>query len=383
MTVDGTNNRKDYDPDGIVTTFGYNFRVDNKEDLSIYADSVAYLEPFSITGLGEELGGDVIFDVAPIGSIEVLTLIREVDLTQQTAYPPLGPFPAPSHEKALDKLTWIAQQLDEAIGRSLSAPVGEGSVDYTLPVYEAGEFWRWDPSEQKIISSELGDIGLATIGLSVGDLVQLVLDGSEAKFPLGVIPDIVGTIPPASETVKGLAELATQTETDDGEDDLKIVSPLKLETRLSYLAKGILITTDEKPSGTSGGVFSPGAWRTRDQNTVRKNTIPGAALAPASGRITMPAGEYYVEAYGISDGTVNNKLGIYNVEDALHEPGTIGANAQWVGGNAGPAILSGYMSFEEARTLELQHYCSGAGSFGDAASFGVNEVYSGVTIWEL
>ena len=34
--------------------------------------------------------------------------------------------------------------------------------------------------------------------------------------------------PPASETVSGIAELATQTETDTGTDDLRIVTPLKL-----------------------------------------------------------------------------------------------------------------------------------------------------------
>jgi hypothetical protein len=35
---------------------------------------------------------------------------------------------------------------------------------------------------------------------------------------------------PASETAKGIAELATQAETDAGTDDLRIVTPLKLVT---------------------------------------------------------------------------------------------------------------------------------------------------------
>ena len=35
---------------------------------------------------------------------------------------------------------------------------------------------------------------------------------------------------PASETAKGIAELATQAETDAGTDDLRIVTPLKLAT---------------------------------------------------------------------------------------------------------------------------------------------------------
>lgn len=43
--------------------------------------------------------------------------------------------------------------------------------------------------------------------------------------------------PPATETVKGVAEIATQAETDGGTDDLRIVTPKKLAARLiSWLA---------------------------------------------------------------------------------------------------------------------------------------------------
>lgn len=38
------------------------------------------------------------------------------------------------------------------------------------------------------------------------------------------------TVPAASETTSGIAELATQAETDAGTDDLRIVTPLKLKT---------------------------------------------------------------------------------------------------------------------------------------------------------
>lgn len=145
MTVDGTNNRTDYDPDGLTPTFIYDFRVDNASDMVVYADGEVYSEPFTITGLTNPLGGDVIFDVAPVSGIEVLSLIREVPLTQQTAYPPLGPFPAPSHEAALDKLTFADQQLQEQIGRAGVAPVdADPETDYTLPKYAPGEFWYWD-----------------------------------------------------------------------------------------------------------------------------------------------------------------------------------------------------------------------------------------------
>lgn len=42
-----------------------------------------------------------------------------------------------------------------------------------------------------------------------------------------------GAPPAASETVSGVAELATQVETDAGTDDLRIVTPLKFQTRMA------------------------------------------------------------------------------------------------------------------------------------------------------
>jgi hypothetical protein len=55
---------------------------------------------------------------------------------------------------------------------------------------------------------------------SAGNVVKLAGEGSVST-------------PPASETVAGIAELATQVEVDAGTDDLRIVTPLKLTTYVS------------------------------------------------------------------------------------------------------------------------------------------------------
>jgi len=103
-TVTTEGNRINHDPDGIETIFYYDFQVDLIDYMVVYADGVEYTESFTMTGLGDPLGGGVIFDVAPAASIEVLTLMRTVPLTQEKEYPVYGPFPAKSHENALDKL---------------------------------------------------------------------------------------------------------------------------------------------------------------------------------------------------------------------------------------------------------------------------------------
>lgn len=156
MTVDSQNNKISYAPDGIEDTFAYDFRVDEASDMVVYADDEVYAGGYSVTDLTNPDGGDVIFDIAPSADIDSLTLIREVPLTQGTAYPPLGPFPAKSHEAALDKLTFIAQQQEEALSRAAIAPIDtDPATDYTLPAYASGEVWLWDLVSQRIITSAL------------------------------------------------------------------------------------------------------------------------------------------------------------------------------------------------------------------------------------
>ena len=63
-----------------------------------------------------------------------------------------------------------------------------------------------------------------------------------------------------------------------------------------------MIVEDVKAYNVAGGDFTLGADRTRDLNTVRYNTIPGASLA--ANQITLPPGTYEVEwscpAYRVS-----------------------------------------------------------------------------------
>lgn len=62
-------------------------------------------------------------------------------------------------------------------------------------------------------------------------------DQARNFFTAGMFNTLGGIVapplPPASETVAGIMELATQAETNAGTDDLRAVTPLKLETRLS------------------------------------------------------------------------------------------------------------------------------------------------------
>jgi len=153
MTLVSSSNKKEHTVDGIQVTFAYDFRIDDEDDLVAYADGVLYTESRTVTGVGEAVGGTIIFDVAPVATITVLSLLREVSLDQHTAYPDFNPFPASSHEQALDKLTMITQQLEEAIGRAVKDPIGADPSDPVLPSYDAGKALMWSESAVELINS--------------------------------------------------------------------------------------------------------------------------------------------------------------------------------------------------------------------------------------
>jgi hypothetical protein len=70
------------------------------------------------TGTGDISGGTVRTAVA-VPATSTLTISRTVPSTQTTSYAEGGDFPAASHERALDKLTMLGQQIARSISRTV------------------------------------------------------------------------------------------------------------------------------------------------------------------------------------------------------------------------------------------------------------------------
>lgn len=93
--------------------------------------------------------------------------------------------------------------------------------------------------------------------------------------------------PTATETVKGVAELATQGETDAGLDDSRIVTPLKLKTLLDAITAAL--------GGAIGVVSDAGDAVAAALAALLARTITGGGLATGGGNlnasrvITVPA----------------------------------------------------------------------------------------------
>jgi hypothetical protein len=153
MTVSSTTNRIDYNGDGNTMNFSFPFLIFDDDDLVIIFRNLttqvemikAKTTDYTVAGVGDPDGGTVGFVSGhQPSSNEKVTILRTVVPTQEVALPLNNPFPSTSVELALDKLTALAQQLNEQILRSLLLPVSTSFSGLTMPDPEATKFLRWN-----------------------------------------------------------------------------------------------------------------------------------------------------------------------------------------------------------------------------------------------
>ena len=135
--------------------FPYPFRILATGDLTVTryyeatgSTSVLTLNTdYAVSGAGESAGGNVTltgsYTSLPSGS--KLVIAREMDLLQQVDYVENDVFSAETHERALDRLTMITQQLKEFIDRSLAKDITK-SGGLIFPEAEGDKLIAWNIS---------------------------------------------------------------------------------------------------------------------------------------------------------------------------------------------------------------------------------------------
>ena len=129
MTVTTENSKVVSVGDGVIVQFFFNFKLLEDDHMEVYIDNILQLvSTYTVNANADQEnspGGDVTFFAAPGDGLSV-TLLRNVPLTQLVDYVPFDPFPAETHEAALDLATMAAQQLQEQIDRTNRSPPGSG-----------------------------------------------------------------------------------------------------------------------------------------------------------------------------------------------------------------------------------------------------------------
>ena len=127
MTVSTTTIKNSYSGNGSATAFNYTFKIFASAELLVYIRTTAtgaetlktVTTHYTVSGIGDTGGGTVTFTSGnvPTAAQQVI-LVRATPLTQSTDYVENDPFPAGSHESALDKLTHQMQEQQEELDRS-------------------------------------------------------------------------------------------------------------------------------------------------------------------------------------------------------------------------------------------------------------------------
>lgn len=128
---------------------------------------------YSVSGAGNEAGGAVTMFLPP--ALGVKTIIdRAVPATQETNYVANDPFPAESHERALDKLTMLVQQGISVNSRSLKVPPSDPEpADLPNVIGRADKYLSFDTAGNPIavapVSGTAGDLAILLASTAVGN----------------------------------------------------------------------------------------------------------------------------------------------------------------------------------------------------------------------
>lgn len=154
MTVTANIQRADYNCNGATTLFTVPFQFFlNTEIQVIKTDSTVSPAVVSTLNLGADYS--VAGGAGSTGSITTtatyptgvkISILMNLPFTQAAHYVPNDPFPAATHEAALDRLTLQDQQLEEKLGRAAVLPPTVAGVNPALPVPTANAVLMWDPT---------------------------------------------------------------------------------------------------------------------------------------------------------------------------------------------------------------------------------------------
>jgi len=149
MTISTTDNRKQYLGNGVTTVFSFPYRFFDDTDVVVSlvnnATGVATVQTlttdYTLTGAGGPSGGNVTMVTAPT-STETLVIYRSVPMTQETDYITGDPFPAETHETALDRATVLIQQLQDQVNRAVRVSSDVATAVAALDALEAGQYLK-------------------------------------------------------------------------------------------------------------------------------------------------------------------------------------------------------------------------------------------------
>lgn len=149
MTISTTTSRIIYAGDGVTVSFAVPFSFFGADEIDVIERNLGsgsealkvLTTDYTVAGGGGGAGTVTALSPPPAG--ESWTIARRTRRTQMVDYTPNDPFPAETHERALDRLTALVQELDDKLERSAALSPTSSVTGLTLPDPEADKLLGW------------------------------------------------------------------------------------------------------------------------------------------------------------------------------------------------------------------------------------------------
>ena len=208
MTISTTTILNSYSGNGSTTAFAYTFPINTTSEISVIERSATGTETVKSEGTGStnygiadngSAGGTVTMVTAPASGTTLL-IRRNTDFTQETDYVANDPFPAETHEDALDKLQMQTQELEEELNRSLkiSRTNSMTSTEFTTSASDrASKVLAFDSSGELSVTQELGtfkgsDATVTTAAYVQRDIIKSTTAAQLNNVYINVADSVVG-----------------------------------------------------------------------------------------------------------------------------------------------------------------------------------------------
>lgn len=265
IVINANDGRVQYTASGGQTVFAYDFPVFDEDHIVVERvrsgtlTTLVLTTDYTVSGVGVVSGGNVTL-VSGATAGDTITIYRDVPIERTSDFTEAGDFRAETINRELDLLVMMLQEQARDIGRAIHIPPEDTATDMELPSVDdrKGRFLFFNATTGNVdVANTVGiwqDTWATATAYNVGDIVKDGAAGADthhvyyclvahtsgtwatdlaaAKWTLLVERGETGATGPAaasaSETVEGIAELATDAEALAGTDTARIVPTAKI-----------------------------------------------------------------------------------------------------------------------------------------------------------
>lgn len=308
MTISSTTNRVEATGNGTTTSFSFPYSVLAAADLKVYQNGTlkTITTHYTLSGSAPYTSGtNVQFVTAPAANDDIV-ILRDPAITQLTELVENDPLPVKAGvERPLDKLTMIAQRLDDRLDRSfILADTDVSGASTVIPTPAANKVLSWNSAGDALINVDAED--LATVALSESKIVDLFV--AVTHFTAGTTTQL------------------TLSQTPGAEENIAITFDGVVQHHNTYSVSGTVVTfTAAIPIGTLE--VEAQYTRTLTVNTAASENVTfvqaGTGATTRNARDKMREIVSVKDFGAIGDGVIDDMAAIQAAYDSLTSGGTV------------------------------------------------------------